>query len=93
MVGDLSLEEARTYFFNYILPFRKHAMRGENEAWERVYGVCGGNPGLLLKCVGEAVAFNSWELGARLRGTPLPCRRADVCCACPQAATPSCKQQ
>jgi hypothetical protein len=28
---------------------------------------------LLLKCIGEAAAFDSWEFGARLRRTPLPC--------------------
>ncbi len=93
VVGDLSREEARTYFFNYILPFCKHTPSDASEAWERVYEVCGGNPGLLLKCIGEAAAFDSWELGARLCRTPLPCSCTEVCCACPQAATPSCKPQ
>jgi hypothetical protein len=91
VLGNLSREEARTYFFDYVLPFRKHPP-GETEAWERVYDVCGGNPGLLQLCASKAAALRSWELGARLRrGTPLPCRRAEVCCACPQGATQSCK--
>ena len=91
VLGNLSREEARTYFFVYVLPFRKHPP-GETEAWERVYDVCGGNPGLLQLCASKAAALRSWELGARLRrGTPLPCRRAEVCCACPQGATQSCK--
>ncbi len=91
VVGNLSREEARTYFFEHILPFRKHAPRGESEAWERVYDVCGGNPGVLQLCASKAAALRSWELGARLRRTPLPCSCTEVCCACPQAATPSCK--
>ena len=62
-MGNLSREEARKYFVNYVLPFRKHPP-GANEAWERVYEVCGGNPGLLLKCTSKATALKSWELGA-----------------------------
>ena len=90
MLGNLSREDARTYFFDYVLPFRKHPS-GEIDAWERVYDVCGGNPGVLQLCASKAAALKSWELGARLCRAPLPCRRADVYCACPQAATPSCK--
>jgi hypothetical protein len=30
-------------------------------AWERVYEVCGGNPGLLYICASDAAAFGSWE--------------------------------
>ena len=63
VLGNLTREEARTYFFDYILPFRKHPP-GAEEAWERVYEVCGGNPGLLRKCAGEVARFSSWELGA-----------------------------
>jgi hypothetical protein len=63
VLGNLSREEARTYFFDYVLPFRNH-QPGASEAWERVYEVCGGNPGLLLKCAGKAAALSSWELGA-----------------------------
>ena len=48
VLGNLSREEARTYFYIYNLPFRKHPP-GETEAWERVYDVCGGNPGMLQR--------------------------------------------
>ena len=90
MLGNLSHEDARTYFFDYVLPFRKHPP-GETEAWKRVYDVCGGNPGVLQLCASKAAALRSWELGARVHRTLLPCRRAEVCCAFPQAATPLCK--
>jgi hypothetical protein len=62
----LSREEAHTFFFDYVLPFRMHAPSSASEAWERVYEVCGGNPGLLQTCAGKAAALNSWEHGARL---------------------------
>ena len=39
---------AAAAFYNYNLPFRKHPP-GETEAWERVYDVCGGNPGMLQR--------------------------------------------
>ena len=89
-MGNLSREEAHTYFFNYVLPFRKHPC-GADAAWERVYEVCGGNPGLLQTCAGKAAALNSWEHGARLR-----CRMLQRSCiyvrrGCPQAVTLSCK--
>ena len=63
VVGNLACEEARTFFFNYVLPSGVYPS-GADEAWQRVYEVCGGNPGLLQKCAGEASAFNSWEDGA-----------------------------
>jgi hypothetical protein len=66
----LTCEEARTYFLEYVLPSCK-IPPGANEAWERVYEVCGGNPGLLGTCAFEVAKFNSWELGAR-RHLPLP---------------------
>ncbi len=66
MLGNLSREEARTYFFEHILPFRKHAPPGASEAWARVYDVCSGNPGLLQLCASKAAALGSWELGARV---------------------------
>ena len=62
VVGNLTRKEAHTYFFDYVLPSCKHP-RGANESWQRVYDVCGGNPGLLLICASEASAFDSWELG------------------------------
>jgi hypothetical protein len=90
VLGNLSGKEAHSYFFNYVSPFHKHPP-GATEAWERVYDVCGGNPGLLQLCASTAARFDSWELGARLRRSPLPCSCAEVCCARPQAATLSCK--
>jgi hypothetical protein len=72
VLGNLSREEARTYFFDYVLPFRKHAPSSASEMWERVYDVCGGNPGLLQLCASKAAALRSWELGARLRRSPAP---------------------
>ncbi len=64
VLGNLLREEARSYFFNYVLPFRKHP-DGASEAWERVYDVCGGNSGVLQLCASKAAALRSWELGAR----------------------------
>ena len=69
VLGNLSREEARTYFFEHILPFRKHAPSSASEAWERVYDVCGGNPGLLQLCASEAAALRSWEHGACVRAS------------------------
>ncbi len=74
VAGNLSREEARSYFLEYVLPSCQ-LPPGANEAWERVYEVCGGNPGLLGTCAFEVAKFNSWELGAR-RHLPLPC----FCC-------------
>ena len=69
VVGNLAREEARTFFLEYVVPF--HALPpGASEAWERVYEVCGGNPQLLLMCVGDAAAYCSWELGALCRSFP-----------------------
>ena len=62
-MGNLSRDEARTFFFDYVLPHYEHPP-GEKEAWDRVYEVCGGNPGLLAKCAGAAAARASWNLGA-----------------------------
>ena len=62
VVGNLTREEARTYFFDYVVQFRK-LPPGANEAWERVYEVCGGNPGLLLNCALKVAKFSSWKLG------------------------------
>ena len=69
-MGNLSREEARTYFFDYVLPKFKH-LPGANEAWERVYEVCGGNPGLLKKCGSLAAGRRSWKLGALSMPVPL----------------------
>jgi hypothetical protein len=90
VVGNLSREQAHTFFFDYVLPFRKHPP-GADAAWERVYEVCGGNPGLLQTCAGKAAALSNWEHGARLRCRLLHCSCIDVRRGCPQAVTLSCK--
>jgi len=90
VLGNLSPEEAHAYFFKHFLPFFK-APPGANEAWGRVFAACGGNPGLLQLCASEAAALRSWELGARLRRSPLLRSCAEVLCVPPQAAMPSCK--
>lgn len=63
VVGDLTHDEAHTYFFNHMLPLRKHLPDAEH-AWKRVFEVCGGNPGLLKKCALEATKSGCWESGA-----------------------------
>jgi hypothetical protein len=62
VVGNLTREEARSYFFDYVVQFRK-LPPGASEAWERVYEVCGGNPGDLRSCALEVAKLGSWELG------------------------------
>ena len=69
VLGNLAREEARTFFLEYVVPFRK-LPPGAAEAWARVYEVCGGNPQLLRMCAGEAAAYGSWELGALRAGPP-----------------------
>jgi hypothetical protein len=64
VVGNLTREEARTYFFDYVLPSCKLPPCA-NEAWGRVYEVCGGNPKELGTCAFEVAKFSSWKLGAR----------------------------
>ncbi len=64
VVGNLSREEAHTFFLHYVLASCEHPL-GASEAWQRVYEVCGGNPNLLQLCASKAAAFDSWELGAR----------------------------
>ncbi len=91
MVGNLSREEARTYFFDYVLPSFK-LPPGANEAWERVYEVCGGNPGLLGTCAFEVAKFSSWELGTKCAHLHCVCLASSALrnLACSQAVTPSC---
>ncbi len=76
MVGNLAHEEARMYFFDYVLPFHKHPP-GADAAWERVYEVCGGNPGDLGCCALEVTKFSSWELGV---SCVLACAVSRICC-------------
>lgn len=40
-MGDLSSGEARTFFFEYVLPSFPKAPSGASDAWERVYETCG----------------------------------------------------
>ena len=44
-----------------MLPLFSGAPPDACSAWERVYEVCGGNPGLLYICASDAAAFGSWE--------------------------------
>lgn len=60
MMGDLSREEARTFFFDYVLT--SEDVPSAKEAWDRVYEACGGNPGALLNCAGHALTMD-WEKG------------------------------
>jgi hypothetical protein len=91
VVGNLAREEARTYFFDYVLPFHKHPP-GADAAWERVYEVCGGNPGDLGCCALEVTKFSSWELGVSCCLLALClASAAALSMACSQAATRSCK--
>jgi hypothetical protein len=59
-LGNLSRDEAHSFFFQHVLPTFSHAPDSRG-AWNRVYEVCGGNPGLLRKCASSAAAFGSWE--------------------------------
>jgi hypothetical protein len=61
-MGDLPSAEARTFFFEHVLPSFPKALPGASDAWERVYEVCGGNPGLLRNVAGLALAM-SWNEG------------------------------
>jgi hypothetical protein len=72
VVGNLSREEAHTYFFDHVLRSRNHPPL-EKEAWPRVYEVCGGNPGLLQMCVTASIRLMSWEKGAEcIPAGPVP---------------------
>ena len=59
-LGNLSRDEAHSFFFQHVLPTFSYAPDSRG-AWDRVYEVCGGNPGLLRKCASSAAAFGSWE--------------------------------
>lgn len=97
VVGNLTGEEARAYFFDYVLPSCK-VPPGAAEAWERVYEVCGGNPGLLGVCAFEVTKYSSWELGARCALAALHLLVASgptttLTLMCPQAVTLSCESR
>jgi hypothetical protein len=59
-LGNLSRDEARSFFFQHVLPTFSYAPDSRG-AWDRIYEVCGGNPGLLRKCASSAAASGSWE--------------------------------
>ena len=64
-MGDFSAEEARTFFFEYIIPSFPSYAAGASEAWGRVHKACGGNPGLLRKVAIEASMIEwDWDGGA-----------------------------
>ena len=58
VLGNLSRDEAHEFFFQHVLPTFSHAPDCR-AAWDRVYEVCGSNPGLLRKCASSAAAFGS----------------------------------
>ena len=59
-MGNLSREEARTFFVEHVLSAKEAP--GASEAWDRVYEVCGGNPGALRNCAGHALMMD-WDAG------------------------------
>ena len=59
-MGNLSREDARTFFFDHVLSSK--AAPGASEAWDRVYEVCGGNPGALRNCAVNALTMD-WDEG------------------------------
>ena len=59
-MGNLSREEARTFFFDHVLSSKEAP--GSSEAWDRVYEVCGGNPGALRNCAVNALTMD-WDEG------------------------------
>jgi hypothetical protein len=59
-MGNLSREEARKFFFNHVLSSKEAP--GASEAWDRVYAVCGGNPGALRNCAVNAFTMD-WDEG------------------------------
>ena len=59
-MGNLLREEARTFFFNHVLS--SNEAPGASEAWDRVYEVCGGNPGALRNCAVNALTMD-WDEG------------------------------
>ena len=63
-LGNLSRDEAHSFFFQHVLPTFSYAPDSRG-AWDRVYEVCGGNPGLLRKCASSAAASGSWEAACK----------------------------
>ena len=66
MVGNLCESEAKSFFETIVLPRFPGSLSHSctDEAWSRVYEVCGGNPGALASCAQEAHARRSWSSGA-----------------------------
>lgn len=62
-LGNPSKEEAHTYFFQNLLPTYPLAAPGVEEAWDRVYEVCGGNPGLLRIVASNQALSMDWNNG------------------------------
>jgi hypothetical protein len=59
-LGNLSRDEAHEFLVQHVLPTFSRAPDC-HAAWDRIYEVCGGNPGLLRKCASSAAAFGSWD--------------------------------
>ena len=62
-MGNFSREEAATFFLEHVLLSYPGAAPGAREAWDRIYAVCGGNPGALRNCAGLALTMD-WHRGA-----------------------------
>ena len=67
-MGNLSADEARTFFFDHVLPSFPRVAPGASEAWGRIYATCGGNPGLLRNCASRASALD-WDNGVHFAET------------------------
>ena len=74
-IGNLSRDEARTFFFHHVLSSKEAP--GAIEAWDRVYEVCGGNPGALRNCATNALMMD-WEEGEPCVATSLNGVSADT---------------
>ena len=61
-MGNLSSTEARSFFFDCVLPALPKVAPGASEAWDRVCEVCGGNPGALRNCASRASVMD-WGKG------------------------------
>lgn len=89
VVGNLGQEEASLYLERCVLPFYAWlSLLCTEEAWSRVYGVCGGNPGALESCTLEACAGRSWDVGAFLERKGARTTLTLTPVFNPQAATP-----
>jgi hypothetical protein len=84
VVGDLPEDEARRYFcgggdWPGLIKQSAAVPRGGLEAWPKVHAACGGNIGLLHRCVAAAKLLGGWEEGElQLRDPRLSHRASGV---------------